>query len=212
MNKTCSACKIEKTLDEFYKAKTGKFGVAGWCKKCDNDRKTFYLRKKSIASGKKQRVLALEAKKLLEQGLKFCHRCKEIKNVEEYHKSKNQTGGIATVCKVCAKEKHKLIPKYKSHAKYIDNKEKQLDKRLIAKFGITLENYNKMLEAQNNKCAICDKTDIENGKRLAVDHNHKTNKVRKLLCNNCNVAIGFLGEEPSVAIKASEYLKNCNGE
>ena len=56
---------------------------------------------------------------------------------------------------------------------------------------------------------------IEKSKRtilpLFIDHNHKTNKVRALLCLHCNSAIGFLREDVNVAKKVIEYLKEHNG-
>jgi hypothetical protein len=74
------------------------------------------------------------------------------------------------------------------------------------KYGITIEQYEKMLAKQNNVCAICDKP-CSTGRFLAVDHDHTTGAVRALLCQNCNVAIGFLGEDTDRMAKAIEYLQ-----
>lgn len=82
------------------------------------------------------------------------------------------------------------------------NKEEQ---RNLRKFGITLEEYNLKLKKQNNKCMICGKTTEDNGKALAVDHN--TEEIRDLLCNNCNVLIGFLKEDLKLSIKLTEYIR-----
>lgn len=62
-------------------------------------------------------------------------------------------------------------------------------------FGITIEDYNKLFERQQGKCAVCGKHQTEFKKRLAVDHCHKTKKVRGLLCNNCNIGIGFMKDD-----------------
>jgi len=70
-----------------------------------------------------------------------------------------------------------------------------------------LEDYCKIESVQNAKCLICGKTKKENGKALAVDHNHKTGEVRALLCNNCNVCVGFLKDKPKVTHKMAEYLE-----
>ena len=75
-------------------------------------------------------------------------------------------------------------------------------------FGITLEEYNEILEKQNKVCAVCEKP--ETSQRLSflsVDHCHKTNKIRGLLCNNCNRAIGLLKEDIETLEKAINYLK-----
>jgi hypothetical protein len=63
-----------------------------------------------------------------------------------------------------------------------------------------------MNREQDGRCAICGMSSKENGKGLAVDHNHITGKIRKLLCNNCNVAVGFVGDDPVLATKIAEYL------
>lgn len=79
-------------------------------------------------------------------------------------------------------------------------------------YGITLEKYSKMLQAQNECCAICGSAEsaasfLGNKKALFVDHDHQTGKLRKLLCHKCNSAIGYLRESPEIAIKMAEYLK-----
>lgn len=77
-------------------------------------------------------------------------------------------------------------------------------KNLIKKYGITLEQYDEMYTSQGGKCKICkDVYEV-----LYVDHNHSTNKVRGLLCNKCNSAIGFLGEKEENFISAMEYLRS----
>lgn len=59
-------------------------------------------------------------------------------------------------------------------------------KYTLAQYGLTVEDYNKMLKHQKGRCAICGKTEKEHGRHLCVDHNHKTGMVRGLLCLYCN--------------------------
>jgi hypothetical protein len=73
-------------------------------------------------------------------------------------------------------------------------------------FGITLCDYNQMLESQNGVCKIC-KQKCSSGKNLAVDHCHKTGIVRGLLCGNCNKALGLFQESSEIVKMASEYIK-----
>ena len=75
---------------------------------------------------------------------------------------------------------------------YMTNIERYRNATLKRKYNITLEEYNVMLNNQGNGCAICHKTEKENGKMLAVDHSHETNKNRALLCSSCNILIGFI--------------------
>ncbi len=79
------------------------------------------------------------------------------------------------------------------------------------KFGLTPEDYNKMLLKQNGVCAICGNKETikRNGKiqDLAVDHCHETGENRGLLCQSCNLGIGKLKHDLFILEKAMEYLK-----
>lgn len=91
--------------------------------------------------------------------------------------------------------------------RYHENKDKVggwTDSMLRRKYGITLEQYNELLARQGGVCAICGG---EDQKRLAVDHDHKTGKVRGLLCARCNPAIGFLLDKVETAHKLILYLE-----
>lgn len=79
--------------------------------------------------------------------------------------------------------------------------------RLKNWYGIDLETYNMMWALQEGKCAICHKHQTDNGRRLAVDHEHSTGKIRNLLCQYCNTALGLLQEDLSVMSALVEYLK-----
>jgi hypothetical protein len=89
---------------------------------------------------------------------------------------------------------------------------KWLKAGLKAHYGLTLEDYQKMLDKQENRCAICDREESSisrygTPKRLTVDHNHATGQIRGLLCDNCNRGIGHLQEDIRILEKAIEYLK-----
>lgn len=79
-------------------------------------------------------------------------------------------------------------------------------------YGISFEQYNKMLEAQNGVCAICKqpetKTNRGTVKSLAVDHCHNTGRVRGLLCMECNMLVGRLEERLKTAKMAIDYIDN----
>lgn len=78
---------------------------------------------------------------------------------------------------------------------------------MVQKYGITMVKFNELLENQGGVCAICASPHRGSGKRFHVDHCHDTNKVRGLLCGNCNTAIGLLGDDPERAEKAAAYLR-----
>ena len=73
---------------------------------------------------------------------------------------------------------------------------KKRDYVLRKTYGLSTEKYNEIFERQNGKCAICSKHQKELSRPLNVDHCHNTNKIRDLLCDRCNLTVG--------------YVENCN--
>jgi hypothetical protein len=69
-------------------------------------------------------------------------------------------------------------------------------------YGITSFDVMILKMRQNNKCAICLQS-----KPLVVDHNHKTNRVRALLCHACNKALGHIYDDPVIADAMAAYLR-----
>ena len=96
-------------------------------------------------------------------------------------------------------------------------KQYQRTSNLRKNFGLSMDEYEQMLAKQNNLCAICEKPETfihhqtKETARLAVDHCHKTNKVRKLLCKSCNTALGLFKDDIGVMENAVKYLKDHNG-
>jgi len=88
------------------------------------------------------------------------------------------------------------------------NKESNLqyskEYNLKKKFKLTLDEYQVLLNSQNNVCAICGNICTRS---LAVDHNHNTGKVRGLLCNNCNRGLGHFKDNLENLKQAIVYLK-----
>lgn len=74
------------------------------------------------------------------------------------------------------------------------------------KFGITLDDYDKMFDIQEGKCSICTKHQSELKKLLHVDHNHETGKIRGLLCGDCNLALGMFKDNETLLTNAIKYL------
>jgi Recombination endonuclease VII len=74
----------------------------------------------------------------------------------------------------------------------------------IRSYGITVEEYDDMLESQGGGCYICGIGPV--GRALDIDHDHRTGKVRGLLCSNHNRALGLLGDDPDLLLAAHTYL------
>lgn len=89
------------------------------------------------------------------------------------------------------------------------NEKKQTrDEVLIRKYGIGEKEYRILLEMQDFACVICRLPEDEAPrKRLCVDHNHTTNEIRGLLCQNCNFLLGCAKENQTTLLKAIQYLK-----
>jgi len=96
--------------------------------------------------------------------------------------------------------------KFKSDPKYKTQRYKQ---RVLNKYGITVEQYDEMVEQQMGRCAICKLVEHidEPGKRLHVDHCHETGAVRGLLCSKCNTGVMRSGVTPEILRRAAEYLE-----
>jgi hypothetical protein len=74
-------------------------------------------------------------------------------------------------------------------------------------YGMTDDDYNSLLNAQDGRCAICKTHQSEFGRMLHIDHDHITGKVRGLLCFRCNSGLGFFRDNCTALLQAVSYLK-----
>lgn len=87
-------------------------------------------------------------------------------------------------------------------------KEKRRALNLKAQYGLTIEQFNAMALSQDFCCAICDERSDLAGKRLVVDHDHATGKLRSLLCCRCNLGLGSFNDNRKRLARAIKYLLN----
>jgi hypothetical protein len=151
-----------------------------------------------------------------------CSSCNEEKELQEFNRSFTIKRGYSYLCRKCDKHIKNLDRKndgfyerkWQTQKKNIDRSKLwyRTGKRLHYKntYGLTLDKFNEMRAAQGFKCAICGINESEvkgrKGKILSVDHCHMTNKVRGLLCNNCNLGLGNFKDNINSLIKAVKYL------
>jgi hypothetical protein len=142
---------------------------------------------------------------------KYCAHCKTTKPLNMFHKSKNKPFGRHDQCKECRKlmnqTPHSRQVVLEARKRYYQKHKKTIrSKDLFKRFGITLDDYNRILKEQNDSCKICS-THLEAFKKgLHVDHCHKTGKVRGILCTNCNTGLGMFKDNPELLTLAISYL------
>jgi hypothetical protein len=138
-------------------------------------------------------------------------------DVNCFSKNRRHADGLQTYCKQCSDayrtgRGYKLSAEAKERKRqrerdaYRECPEKRWEQNLARKYGITAEKYFEMLEAQGGFCAICLRPPGK--KRLHVDHCHISGRVRGLLCDDCNLGIGKLGDDPSRVMSAAAYLQH----
>ena len=82
----------------------------------------------------------------------------------------------------------------------------------LNRYGISLEEFDSLREKQNYCCAICGQHEDTQKKNLFVDHCHETGRVRGLLCNCCNFALGHFKDSQLLLQKAINYLGDYENE
>lgn len=133
-----------------------------------------------------------------------CPQCKTTKNESEFYRNKTKISGLAVYCKECMKasgheryEKNKNNPSFKqTRIDYRKGKGKQRcnNSAFKYKYGIDLQEKQNILDSQGGVCACCGSSDPQHKQGWALDHNHKTKKVRAVLCQPCNTTIGCAKE------------------
>ena len=135
-----------------------------------------------------------------------------MKPTTEFSKKKHrEKWGFYSYCNTCKQKKHKDY--------YRNNEEKcklLARNRDLKKYGITLEDQERMLIEQEGKCKICGREILlfgESKHRTAhVDHDHSTGKVRGLLCQECNTRLGKFRDNTEYLANAIKYLKEYRNE
>lgn len=152
--------------------------------------------------------------------LKKCSKCKIDKLLSLFYNNKRYKDNHSSYCKDChnknvylsIKKKGKIKKEKKKkertnlHKGVYGSLEYQRSVRLYNKYGLSLHDYDNLLVEQKDSCYICLRHKSEFIKPLAVDHDHLTNKVRGLLCYNCNVGLGLFKDNIQAFKRAIKYL------
>jgi Recombination endonuclease VII len=148
--------------------------------------------------------------------IKRCSLCGVEKSLDEFHRRAGTKDGHQTRCKVCAiavscahyaANRSDILARA---AKKYANDPDAGRKRLAKSKGYTLAEYDEMLA---RGCAICGThTNPTRGRRMSLDHDHKTGKHRDILCSHCNVGLGNFHDEPARLRAAADYLERHAAE
>ena len=187
--KYCPDCRQDVPITIFTRDTRRKDGLSFYCLEC---------RVARDAQSRGRRLGPLRTRAALRPadvptGSKWCPECGEVKALVEFPRNKSQRSGYGTYCKPC----HNSITRR--------NKELHGGPRnyhLRRRYGIALEHYEQMLAEQNGMCAICLEAPAQH-----VDHDHRTNQVRGLLCFNCNGALGQFRDRTDLMLRAVAYLR-----
>jgi len=166
--------------------------------------------------------------------MKYCYKCKEIKDENEFGNNITTKDGLMCYCKSCealrSREYKKAHPeKIKANKKAYVEKNKEIweesrrryrdknkniikDYALKTKYGIGIKEYICLYTLQKGLCAICQQEEKDENKLLSIDHDHETGKIRGLLCTDCNLGLGRFFDNIEFLEKAIVYLKQFKGE
>lgn len=133
--------------------------------------------------------------------MKECTKCKVLKSLENYNKYVHKNC-LKAVCKECETKRTQVWTENNKNRAERSRRNSYFKR----KYGISLDEYEDMAKSQDGKCLICNEV---NKRNLAVDHCHKSGKVRGLLCLNCNTGLGQFKDDPELLEKAISYLLSC---
>lgn len=136
---------------------------------------------------------------------KRCADCGETKQVSEFYRIGKGMIGYRPYCKPCQKAKRRAA------YERAGGKDVPYTQLLRQRYGITLAEYNAQLRRQAHRCAICRRPETmryKNGtlRRLAVDHDHVTGRLRGLLCHRCNILVWAFEENHTTLTAIEDYL------
>ena len=162
---------------------------------------------------------------------KHCHICGELKPLADFYRAAGMRDGHRNDCKACnlaeKKRRYHADPEsmkervkqwqqenaervnafHRERRSRPEVKRKQRDAYYRRKHGISVDEADAILEAQNNRCAICKRETPERLASMHLDHDHKSGKIRGFLCIDCNHGLGKFRDEPDLLLRALVYLR-----
>jgi RNase P subunit RPR2 len=190
--KTCKKCNELLPYDQFWNDKYTKDGKTGRCIACL--KKRWNDKPRRPRKGRKEYVPPVE---------KFCKGCDQTwpASCFDIRYERGNGNSLRARCKKCNAKAHDSWREKNPGASRSRN--------LKSKYGISIDDYMKILDNQGGGCALCGSLNSKwaTSSWLHLDHNHKTGEVRGLLCHTCNIIVGGIENTPEIDI--DKLLKWC---
>jgi len=149
--------------------------------------------------------VARGVRRIAPEGMKVCGRCEQTKPLDDFPRATGKLDGRFGYCTVCTRAR---------------NGERTPEARrrwhLKQKYGMTVEEYDELLARQGGACATCRQPPPDRPRRprdplvfFPVDHDHRTGRVRGLLCFRCNTVLGQVDDDVELLQSLIEYLRSC---
>lgn len=171
--KVCSRCLQGKAVECFAKRSRSKDGRQAWCKEC----------------------VAKNNRKFLKANPK--------KRTQYYESAKAKMKHLYATDPKTRETKKRRAKEWKARLPAEERKRINWESHLRHMYGLTIQEYNRLIAERNGRCACCNQTCEE----FHVDHDHETGEVRGMVCRNCNSGIGLLGDNIAGLERAIAYLR-----
>lgn len=150
----------------------------------------------------------MEKSKMIDKKSKKCSSCQKDLSLENFPPDSKGIAGRHNYCYTChnIKQREKYQTEKQGNTSWYQQRlKKQRTNFILKTYGITSEQYDRLVEVQNNRCSLC-YTEFSDKNKPRLDHNHVTGKLRGMLCNTCNLGLGLIENTPNFYQRVMRYL------
>lgn len=199
----CTRCRRSLSIDSFDANHRRKDGLQIWCRECNQAYRRDRYANRSAAPDQKADT-------------KPCRVCGKDQPISQFNKDRWTSDGLGYECKTCSRAKNRRLYAANPSAGRLRAKEwresnqekhRAITRRCLVRrlYGISVEDFDRMVVEQSGLCLICHRNPYP--KKLHVDHDHSSGKVRGLLCGHCNSLLGMAKDNTSILASAIAYLE-----
>ena len=189
--KRCPGCGKDEPVSQFTRDKRRWDGLSFYCRNCRLQRERTSLAKRRGRPPMLRRAVDID----VPADHKWCPDCDRVKPLEEFPRNRNTPNGRAVYCKPCHNARGRAALEKVGGARTY---------HLKRRYGVTAAEVEAMVAAQGGRCAVCREAPAEH-----VDHDHRTGRVRGVLCFNCNGGLGQFRDRDDLMARAIAYLQGA---